>query len=107
MFAEENFTISANQSDFLSSQFIDNFTSFTSLAEDSHEKESKLNISYAVVELMIALFAIVGNALVIVVFFRERRLRKRTNYYIISLAFADFLLGLFGIPFAVLVRLSA
>ncbi|XP_055525859.1 adenosine receptor A2a isoform X2 [Wyeomyia smithii] len=46
--------------------------------------------------------AVVGNAMVIVVFKRERRLRRRTNFYIISLAAADFLVGLLGVPFAVL-----
>lgn len=107
MFDAENDTIYANQSGILSSpSFVDNFTNFIRFAEDSREEEPKLNISYAVVELLIAIFAVAGNALVIIVFFCERRLRKRTNYYIISLAFADFLLGLFGIPFAVLVRRS-
>jgi hypothetical protein len=50
-----------------------------------------LNVPYVVMEIIVAIFAVIGNATVIVVFFRERRLRKRTNYYIISLAFADFL----------------
>ncbi|KAK9496984.1 hypothetical protein O3M35_012784 [Rhynocoris fuscipes] len=46
--------------------------------------------------------AIVGNTLVIVAFRRERRLRRRTNYYIVSLAIADLLVGLLGIPCALL-----
>ncbi|XP_070509389.1 adenosine receptor A1-like isoform X2 [Chironomus tepperi] len=50
----------------------------------------------------VAIVAVLGNSLVILVFYRERRLRRRTNYYIISLATADFLVGLIGIPFAVL-----
>lgn len=63
---------------------------------------AKLNYYYAALELTVALLACVGNAAVITVFCRERRLRKRTNYYIVSLAMADFLVGLLGIPFAVL-----
>lgn len=55
---------------------------------------------------IVAIIAVIGNSLVILVFYRERRLRRRTNYYIISLAFADFLVGLLGIPFALLVSRS-
>lgn len=61
-----------------------------------------LNYYYASLELAVALAATLGNAAVITVFCRERRLRKRTNYYIVSLAMADFLVGLLGIPFAIL-----
>lgn len=64
-----------------------------------------LNVPYAVMESLVAIVAVIGNALVIIVFYRERRLRRRTNYYIISLALADFLVGLLGIPFAILVRI--
>lgn len=66
----------------------------------------ELNYFYAIFELLVAFTACVGNALVITVFHRERRLRKRTNYYIVSLAMADFLVGLLGIPFAVLASIG-
>nr|CAD7423076.1 unnamed protein product [Timema monikensis] len=61
-----------------------------------------LNVPYTVCEVLVATCAVIGNALVIVVFRRERRLRRRTNYYIVSLAVADFLVGLVGIPAALL-----
>lgn len=63
---------------------------------------SGLNVPYATSEILVAVSAVFGNGLVIVVFARERRLRRRTNYYIISLATADLLVGLFAIPFAIL-----
>lgn len=63
----------------------------------------ELNIPYTVLESLVAIVAVIGNALVILVFCREKRLRRRTNFYIISLALADFLIGLLGIPFAILV----
>lgn len=78
-----------------------NVTQFTT--EDDTKQKPELNIPYAVLESLVAFFAVIGNALVIIVFYRERRLRRRTNYYIISLATADFLVGLLGIPFAILV----
>lgn len=62
----------------------------------------QLNVTYAVLEGLVAVGATVGNGLVIVAFRRERRLRRRTNYYIVSLAVADLLVGLVGIPCAVL-----
>lgn len=61
-----------------------------------------LNVPYAVLEGLVAVGATIGNGLVIVAFHRERRLRRRTNYYIVSLAVADLLVGLVGIPCAVL-----
>ncbi|XP_058817835.1 uncharacterized protein LOC131681138 [Topomyia yanbarensis] len=65
-------------------------------------EDAELDVTYAVFEGLVALMAVVGNAMVIVVFKRERRLRRRTNFYIVSLATADFLVGLLGVPFAVL-----
>ncbi|XP_038104275.1 probable glycoprotein hormone G-protein coupled receptor [Culex quinquefasciatus] len=65
-------------------------------------EEGTLDVTYAVFEGLVALMAVIGNAMVIVVFKRERRLRRRTNFYIVSLAVADFLVGLLGVPFAVL-----
>lgn len=62
----------------------------------------ELHATYTTFEILVALVAVVGNAMVIYVFQRERRLRRRTNYYIVSLAVADFLVGLLGIPFAIL-----
>lgn len=66
------------------------------LDEDDTKQKPELNVPYTVMEALVAFFAVIGNALVIIVFYRERRLRRRTNYYIISLATADFLVGLLG-----------
>lgn len=68
--------------------------------------ELSANIPYVVSEALVAVFAVIGNALVILVFHRERRLRRRTNYYIVSLAIADLLVGLLGIPFAILASMG-
>jgi hypothetical protein len=76
-----------------------------SSSKDDDDLLSMLNVPYTIMELVVATVAVIGNALVIIVFYRERRLRRRTNYYIISLALADFLVGLLGIPFAILVSI--
>nr|CAH7713022.1 unnamed protein product [Callosobruchus chinensis] len=62
--------------------------------DEDEFKPAKLNVYYAACEILVAIFAVVGNALVIFVFRKERRLRRRTNYYIVSLATADLLVGL-------------
>ncbi|XP_051170833.1 adenosine receptor A2a-like isoform X2 [Leptopilina boulardi] len=67
---------------------------------------SQLNIPYTICEILVAICAIFGNGLVILIFSRERKLRRRTNYYIISLAVADLLVGLFAIPFAILASIG-
>ncbi|XP_064088046.1 alpha-1D adrenergic receptor-like isoform X3 [Macrobrachium nipponense] len=63
---------------------------------------ASLNLPYTVCEVLVAVMAVIGNALTIVVFVKERRLRRLTNYYIVSLALADLLVGMPGIPFAIL-----
>ncbi|XP_053678641.1 adenosine receptor A2b [Anopheles nili] len=63
--------------------------------------EMRLNVPYALLESAVALMAIFGNTLVIAAFKSERKLRRRTNFYIVSLASADLLVGTLGIPFAI------
>ncbi|KZC09710.1 PREDICTED: adenosine receptor A2b-like [Dufourea novaeangliae] len=69
-------------------------------------ENSELNLLYTVCEILVAVCAVFGNGLVIIVFSKERKLRRRTNYYIISLATADLLVGLFAIPFAILASIG-
>ena len=72
----------------------------TRMANVTWELETTpLNVPYAVCEIIVAIVAVVGNALVLCVFQRERKLRRRTNYYIVSLAAADLLVGLLGMIF--------
>lgn len=67
----------------------------------------QINILYVFMEAMVAFFAVFGNAIVIAAFVSERKLRKRTNYYIVSLALADFLVGFVGIPIAIMVKANS
>lgn len=67
---------------------------------------NELNVPYALFEIIVAVLAVIGNAAVIIVFQQEKRLRRRTNYYIVSLALADFLVGLLGIPFAIMASMG-
>ncbi|XP_076330741.1 adenosine receptor A1-like [Tachypleus tridentatus] len=67
---------------------------------------SQLPITYTVSEMTVAVFAVVGNLVVMIAFGLDRRIRKVTNFYILSLAMADFLVGLVGVPSAILTKLG-
>ena len=53
---------------------------------------------FALLEAWAFVFSVLGNFLVIYVMTREKKLRRKSNYYIISVASVDLLVGLFGIP---------
>lgn len=72
------------------------------IESDAYDYSKDLDVAYVACEAIVAALAVLGNSLVIFVFWKERRLRRRTNYYIVSLAVADLLVGLLGIPFAIL-----
>jgi len=61
---------------------------------------TELHKMYTCVEVVCAVTSFVGNLLVLIAFTRYRRLRSVTNYYVISLAVADLLVALVGIPSA-------
>lgn len=55
----------------------------------------------AVVLAMICVIAVLGNMLTMVAIYRERYLHTATNYFVASLAAADFLIGAIVMPFSV------
>ncbi|XP_071781790.2 adenosine receptor A1-like [Centroberyx gerrardi] len=65
-----------------------------------------LKLAYIAAEFLIALLAITGNLLVCLAVSRNRKLRTVTNYFLVSLAVADILVGLLAIPCAVLTNLG-
>lgn len=57
-------------------------------------------VTHMVGEAIIAFTSVLTNGLVLLAMAREPRLRTRTNYFVTSLAVADFLVGVIGIPCA-------
>ena len=55
-------------------------------------------VSIAIVSGIASIVTVLGNILVIVAFFRERRLRVIGNYFVMSMATADLLIGIFSMP---------
>ncbi|XP_074595626.1 adenosine receptor A2b-like isoform X1 [Brevipalpus obovatus] len=85
-----------------------NFLLNTSLNESviTLDDLSKLPLNYTLVEIVVATCAFAGNLLAILVFIFDKRLRKVTNFYIISLSCADLLVGLVGVPSAILTKIG-
>lgn len=53
---------------------------------------------FAIFELLAFLLSVFGNFVVIYVMTRKRKLRRKSSYHIISVAVADFINGLIGVP---------
>ncbi|XP_071319942.1 adenosine receptor A1-like [Trachinotus anak] len=68
--------------------------------------QPRLKGLYIATELLIAVLAITGNFLVCLAVTRNKKLRTVTNYFLVSLAVADILVGLVAIPCAVLTDLG-
>lgn len=68
--------------------------------------KAQLDITYTVFEVIVGLIAIVGNFMVMTVFLVNKKLRRVPNYYIFSLAAADFFVGLLGVPSAIMSSLG-
>lgn len=68
-----------------------------------HQSLNKMNlvelVSWCTVNGLVAILVILGNSLVIAAFACFKKLRTRTNYFVIGLAAADILVGLLSIPF--------
>ncbi|XP_078397514.1 adenosine A2c receptor [Cetorhinus maximus] len=65
-----------------------------------------LNLPYVLAELVIAVASTMGNVLVCVAVLRDHRLRTVTNYFLVSLAVADFCVGALAVPCAILTDLG-
>lgn len=67
---------------------------------------SSLDISYIVLEAVIALASLSGNVLVVWAVKLNKALRDTTFYLIVSLAVADIAVGAVAIPIAILISLN-
>ena len=71
--------------------------------EESKEDGRKFSeIVLCTVTAIMIIFSLVGNSLVCLAFYRNRRLRIITNFYVLSLAIADITFAIFVSPFNVI-----
>ncbi|XP_053135145.1 adenosine receptor A2a [Hemicordylus capensis] len=71
------------------------------LTTPAHGNNVALDVAYIVLELVIAVLAILGNILVCWAVYLNSNLQNVTNYFVVSLAVADIAVGLLAIPFAI------
>ncbi|XP_068575391.1 adenosine receptor A1-like [Cebidichthys violaceus] len=83
-----------------------NVTPGSCTAEMPYGYQPRMKGLYIATELVIAALAIIGNSLVCLAVSRNKKLRTVTNYFLVSLAVADILVGLVAIPCAVLTDLG-
>ncbi|XP_030648767.1 adenosine receptor A2b [Chanos chanos] len=65
-----------------------------------------MNTFYIAIELIIAVLSIGGNVLVCWAVAINTTLKNATNYFLVSLAVADILVGLLAIPFAIIISIG-
>ena len=75
------------------------------IAEGSTDQRSRFYVS-AVLLALFTVVVVLGNSLVIVAVLTTRKLRTCTNNFIVSLAFADLLVGVMVLPFSGIYEVS-
>lgn len=79
------------------------------LSDDNYVTVSEdlaVKVYWALLLIPLPLVAVVGNALVILSVYKENNLKSATNYFIVSLAFADLLVAALVMPFGVYALVS-
>ena len=73
------------------------------MSDNRHNTLSKMRlgelVAWCMLNGIVAILAMFGNSLVIAAFTRFKKLRTRTNYFVVGLAAADILVSLLSIPF--------
>lgn len=67
---------------------------------------AEMNTFYIVIEVVIAVLSISGNILVCWAVAINTTLKNATNYFLVSLAVADILVGCLAIPFAITISIG-
>ncbi|XP_044729370.1 cholecystokinin receptor-like, partial [Chrysoperla carnea] len=90
---------------------IELITMYVNNTVTTNQNNTSSNVNSIEIKLIIPLYviifvlAILGNILVLVTLAQNKRMRTVTNVYLLNLAFADFLLGVFCMPFTLVGQL--
>lgn len=70
------------------------------------ESTSEALIAESLFFALLSLVILAGNTLVCTAIYKNRKLRTKTNYYLVSLAVADIMVGVFSVPYWIYHRLG-
>lgn len=81
--------------------FETNFTYFNDTEIDIFEINENIYVVLflSILYGSISIISVFGNALIIIVVLKNKRMKSVTNYFITNLALADIVIGLFAAPF--------
>ena len=81
--------------------FETNFTYFNDTEIDIFEINENIYVILflSILYGSISIISVFGNALIIIVVLKNKRMKSVTNYFITNLALADIVIGLFAAPF--------
>uniref|UniRef100_A0A1I8GBM5 G_PROTEIN_RECEP_F1_2 domain-containing protein n=1 Tax=Macrostomum lignano TaxID=282301 RepID=A0A1I8GBM5_9PLAT len=88
----------------LSSSSVGNSSHHGNGTDEFDEKTAMENRYWVLIMFLVPVFTIFGNILVVLAVYRERGLQSVTNYFIVSLAFADILVAAIVMPVSVYVE---
>ena len=108
---EENYLISSTTSYMLdSNEFIENSSNIsfngTIIGNKINGRELWVDVMISIISTIFILATIIGNTLVILAVVIVKKLHRKDNYLIVSLATSDLLVGVIVMPFALSVELS-
>lgn len=83
-----------------------NDSSLDASRPSAEEQQPQEKVYWALMLVILPFLAVFGNILIILSVYKERSLQTATNYFIVSLAFADLLVAAAVMPFAVYVLVN-
>ena len=83
----------------LSNDISSNYSKEASLGCDFVDNSPPVQVAKLFVLFIILVISLVGNALLIVIVYKRRELRKTANYFIVNMAVSDFMFPVQMIPF--------
>lgn len=61
-----------------------------------------IGVLFLIVDFGLFCCSVIGNGIIIYVISRDKKLKSKSNYHILSVAFGDFIIALVGIPLGVI-----
>lgn len=77
---------------------VHNRTNTTEAFQGLARTSPAIRITFCIIYSIISVSIVLGNIIIVSVFLRKRKLRTRTAYFLVNLAFSDIIVGSVGVP---------